>query len=58
MRKPPATGAFAEAMQILVGAFSPQLVWEGAVKAGLTARRLAALCNSRNLRAIDNLQWS
>jgi hypothetical protein len=48
----------ADNLQILVGAFSPQLVWEGAQKAGLTTRDLAKLCNDRNTRVIDDLQWS
>jgi hypothetical protein len=51
--------AFCEdVMQILVGAFSPRLVWEGAQKAGLTTLALAKLCNDKNLQAIDDLQWS
>ena len=50
----------ADTLQILVGAFSPQLVWEGAQKAGLTALQLASLCEGpgRDLRALDNLMWS
>lgn len=47
-----------DTLMILVGAFSPQLVWEGAQKAGLTTRDLLKLCNARDLRALDDLQWS
>lgn len=51
--------AFCEdVMQILVGAFSPRLVWEGAQKAGLTTLQLNALCAKKDLRALDDLQWS
>jgi hypothetical protein len=51
--------AFCEdVMQILVGAFSPRLVWEGAQKAGLTALQLHDLCAKNDLRALDDLQWS
>jgi hypothetical protein len=45
-------------MQILVGAFSPRLVWEGAQKAGLTTKQLHDLCAKKDLRALDDLQWS
>jgi hypothetical protein len=45
-------------MQILVGAFSPRLVWEGARKAGMTALELHNLCADKNLRALDDLQFS
>ena len=45
-------------MQLMVGAFSPRLVWEGARKAGLTTLELAGLCARKELRAIDDLQWS
>jgi len=45
-------------MQTLVGAFSPRLVWEGAQKAGLTTLQLNKLCVKKNLRALDDLQWS
>lgn len=80
--KPPATGAFAEALKagrkvgaahatdaqlmamfcydtlmILVGAVSPQLVWEGAQREGLTTRQLLVLCHDRNMAAIDDLMW-
>ncbi len=45
-------------MQLMVGAFSPRLVWEGARKAGLTTLELASLCADKNLRALDDLQFS
>ena len=47
-----------DTMQLLVGAFSPRLVWEGAQKAGLTALELHKLCAEKDLSALDNLQWS
>jgi hypothetical protein len=47
-----------DTLQILVGAFSPRLVWEGAQKAGLTTRQLHELCASKDLAALDDLQWS
>lgn len=47
-----------DTLMILVGAFSPQLVWEGAQKAGLTTAQLVKLCNDRDLPALDALQWS
>lgn len=47
-----------DVMQILVGAFSPRLVWEGAQKAGMTALELHNLCAAKDLRALDDLQWS
>lgn len=43
-------------LQTLVGAVSPQLVWEGAQKKGLTTRKLTALC-AKNVMAVDGLQW-
>lgn len=43
-------------LQILVGAVSPQLVWEGAQAKELTTRQLAAMAN-RGWREIDALQW-
>lgn len=45
-------------LQLLVGAFSPRLVWEGAQKAGLTGLQLHRLCHDKDLRAIDDLQWN
>jgi hypothetical protein len=47
-----------DVMQLMVGAFSPRLVWEGAQKAGMTALQLHNLCARKDLRAIDDLQWS
>jgi hypothetical protein len=47
-----------DTMQLLVGAFSPRLVWEGAQKAGMTALELHNLCAKNDLRALDDLQWS
>jgi hypothetical protein len=47
-----------DTLQLLVGAFSPQLVWEGAQRAGLTTAQLAKLCADRDLAALDDLQWS
>jgi len=47
-----------DVMQLLVGAFSPRLVWEGAQKAGLTAKQLHDLCAAKDLDALDDLQWS
>jgi len=47
----------ATSLQTLVGAASPQLVWEGAQKKGMTARELAALAN-RNPNAVHDLMWS
>jgi hypothetical protein len=44
-------------MQLVVGAFSPRLVWEGAQKKGMTGLELARLCANKDLRAIDDLQW-
>jgi hypothetical protein len=49
-------------MQLMVGAFSPRLVWEGAQKAGMTALELHNLCARKNARTrnakLDDLQWS
>jgi hypothetical protein len=45
-------------MQLMVGAFSPRLVWEGAQKAGMTTLQLHELCDAKDLHAIDDLQWS
>ena len=47
-----------DTMQLLVGAFSPRLVWEGAQKAGMTALELHNLCAKKDLDALDDLQWS
>ena len=40
----------------LVGAVSPELVWEGAQKRGLTTRALGKLANS-DVMAVSDLQW-
>lgn len=45
-------------LQIMVGAYSPRLVWEGAQKAGLTTLQLAALCHRKDHAALDDLQWA
>jgi len=44
-------------MPLMVGAFSPRLVWEGAQKRGMTALELHNLCAAKDFRAIDDLQW-
>lgn len=44
-------------MPMMVGAFSPRLVWEGAQKVGMTTLELHKLCHDKDLRAIDDLQW-
>ncbi|MEV0237516.1 hypothetical protein [Nonomuraea sp. NPDC050786] len=43
-------------IQILVGAASPRLVWEGAMKQGMTSRELAKLAN-KNPDAVHELMW-
>lgn len=43
-------------LQLLVGAVSPRLVWEGARKRGLTALQLARLASS-NPVAVHDLMW-
>jgi hypothetical protein len=43
-------------LQSLVGAVSPELVWDGAQAKGLTTRELAALANS-DVMAVSDLQW-
>lgn len=50
-------GFCADDLQILVGAASPQLVWEGAQRAGLTTLQLAELCNT-DPAAVHELMWS
>ena len=47
-----------DTMQLLVGAFSPRLVWEGAQKVGMTVLELHNLCAKKDLSALDDLQWS
>lgn len=43
-------------LQHLVGAVSPELVWDGAQKQHLTTRQLATLANS-DVMAVSSLQW-
>jgi hypothetical protein len=45
-------------MPLMVGAFSPRLVWEGAQKAGLTTLQLHELCHRKDFAALDDLQFS
>jgi hypothetical protein len=47
-----------DVMQLMVGAFSPRLVWEGAQKAGLTTLELHEICHRKDLAKLDDLQWS
>ncbi|MEU1497289.1 hypothetical protein [Streptomyces sp. NPDC005732] len=49
-------GLCRDVIQTLVGAVSPQLVWEGAMKKGLTAKELLHLCRADTF-AVDDLQW-
>lgn len=44
-------------LQIIVGAVSPRLVWEGAQKAGMTGLDLARLA-STDPDAVHELMWS
>ncbi len=44
-------------LQLLVGAVSPRLVWEGAQKRHMTALELARLAD-KGWQGVDNLQWS
>ncbi|MEW9530663.1 hypothetical protein [Microbispora sp. NPDC049125] len=46
----------ADTLQLLVGAASPQLVWEGAQAKGMTALELAKLAND-NPAAVHDLMW-
>jgi hypothetical protein len=46
----------ATSLQILVGAASPQLVWEGAQKKGMTATELAVLATVKPA-AVHELMW-
>ncbi|MDX2800111.1 hypothetical protein [Streptomyces scabiei] len=46
----------ADPLQTLVGAVSPELVWEGAQAKRLTTRQLAELAAS-DVMAVSNLQW-
>ena len=47
-----------DVMQMMVGAFSPRLVWEGAQEAGLTALQLHDICARKDLGALDDLQFA
>lgn len=54
---PAAMAAFCrDSIQILVGAASPQLVWEGAMAKGMTMAELAELAN-RSPAAVHGLMW-
>lgn len=46
----------ATALQQLVGAASPQLVWEGAQKKGMTAAELVKLANDKP-NDVHELMW-
>lgn len=46
----------ATSLQILVGAASPELVWDGAQKRGMTALELAKLAQKDPL-AVHDLMW-
>ena len=43
-------------IQLLLGAVSPQLIWVGAQKEGLTLLELGRLCSS-DPAAVEKLQW-
>lgn len=43
--------------QILAGAVSPKLIWEGAQLRGLTTAQVLDLLNKRDLGTIDDLQF-
>lgn len=45
-------------MPLMVGAFSPRLVWEGAQRAGLTTLQLHEICHRKDFAALDDLQFS
>ena len=47
----------AHTLQHVAGAVSPQLVWEGAQRNGLSTRDLVRLCNTDAL-AVSDLQWT
>lgn len=51
-------GLLDSTLQIMAGALSPELVWNGAQKAGLTAARVMELVTGPDLPALDNLMWS
>jgi hypothetical protein len=44
-------------IQTLIGAVTPQLIWEGAQKLGLTTRQLVDLCATDKLAAAE-LMWA
>jgi hypothetical protein len=46
----------ASSIQIVCGAVSPELVWDGAQKSGLTTLELARLA-STDPRAVEELMW-
>jgi hypothetical protein len=46
----------ATTLQVMVGAASPELVWEGAQKKGMTALELAELA-IENPAAVHDLMW-
>jgi hypothetical protein len=43
-------------VQIVVGAVSPKLMWEGAQKRGMTTKELSRLCTSDPIAASE-LMW-
>jgi hypothetical protein len=43
-------------LQILVGAASPKLVWNGAQKKNMSTKQLSALCIT-NPNAVHDLMW-
>lgn len=47
----------ADLLTTVAGAFSPQLVWEGAQRAGLTTAELSRLATARDNDALDRLQF-
>lgn len=49
-------GLCSSTLQIACGAVSPKLVFEGAMKKGLTAKQFAALMSTDPL-AVAELQW-
>lgn len=52
-----AMAAFCDSpLQILAGAVSPRLVWEGAMRHGMSYKDLAELCH-RDPVAVGELMW-
>lgn len=50
--------AFCESvLQLVVGAVSPRLVWEGAQARGMTTQDLAKVAHARDLDTLDDLQF-